>query len=836
MRRIIPCAIECLELRRLLAITITGTAGNDVISAELRFDGSVVDVTINGAISTRAVGTETLVVINGLGGDDTINIGPMVSENRTTRLDCSAQGGTGNDQVRLGPAETGGSSEQFQSTTLTGGDGIDTLVIGDDEMFPAHPVFSHNYHFDSGILTIRNRSPLLLEVDHDYATFETIIVNAGDHNNDFVIGSPGDEDQLIMHGNEGNDELRLQRSSNSVAFSFFGEVGTDSVIVDNATGGGTPTYFVGPSSLDMPGFGALSYQTHESLALLTNNLGATVNLSSTSPGVTTSITGGSGADLFNIGTGDWDAQITGSLTIDGAGNTDTMIIDDALDTQADRYTLSNGVVSNNNSPFTVSYAQLEDVQIDGSAQNNVFTLGSAGSATSITLRGFAGNDTFVVTPSPTAATTIDGGVPTVAPADLLLMSGAAPAGSATFTPNGTGAGSYMFASAGPITFSGLESFPVPPAVPTVPDLVAADDTGISSGDNITSRTTVTFTGSGPGGLLVVLRAGTTTLATGTISTAGNWSVPVTFAGDGSFAVTASSRLPGSDLTGQPSAPLNVTIDTVAPAPPTAAPDLAASTDHGVSNSDNITNDPTPRFAGSVTPSLIARLFADGAEVGADSTTADGTYAVIPGTALADGVRSMTTKFEDLAGNISGSSPALPVTIDTVAPALNASVFDFLTAQAVRFIFSEDVGPTISVADLTLEHLTNGTVPTSSIAMTYAPHTARFTFPGFNNSILPDGDYTAQLGQAITDIAGNTLGPTPALGFFFLNGDADRNRIVNLGDFNILATNFGQSNRNFSQADFTYDGVVNLADFNVLASRFGASLGAEQDEDDELFSI
>jgi hypothetical protein len=47
--------------------------------------------------------------------------------------------------------------------------------------------------------------------------------------------------------------------------------------------------------------------------------------------------------------------------------------------------------------------------------------------------------------------------------------------------------------------------------------------------------------------------------------------------------------------------------------------------------------------------------------------------------------------------------------------------------------------------------------------------------------------------------------------------------VNLADFNLLASNFGQSNRIFSQGDFNYDGTVNLQDFNLLASRFGSSL-------------
>jgi hypothetical protein len=47
--------------------------------------------------------------------------------------------------------------------------------------------------------------------------------------------------------------------------------------------------------------------------------------------------------------------------------------------------------------------------------------------------------------------------------------------------------------------------------------------------------------------------------------------------------------------------------------------------------------------------------------------------------------------------------------------------------------------------------------------------------------------------------------------------------VNLDDFNILAGNFGQTNRTFTQGDFTYDGTVNLDDFNVLAGRFGQTV-------------
>ena len=50
-------------------------------------------------------------------------------------------------------------------------------------------------------------------------------------------------------------------------------------------------------------------------------------------------------------------------------------------------------------------------------------------------------------------------------------------------------------------------------------------------------------------------------------------------------------------------------------------------------------------------------------------------------------------------------------------------------------------------------------------------------------------------------------------------------MINLSDFNILASNFGTSSgATWQQADFNFDGIVNLADFNALAANFGLSFG------------
>lgn len=162
------------------------------------------------------------------------------------------------------------------------------------------------------------------------------------------------------------------------------------------------------------------------------------------------------------------------------------------------------------------------------------------------------------------------------------------------------------------------------------------------------------------------------------------------------------------------------------------------------------------------------------------------------------------------------------------PTVTASIFDYDAAKpTLRYTFSQEVGASLHAFDIQVVNMTtNQSVPTEfkSLAYNAAQRQLSVTFPGYAGGVLPDGDYHVTIpSTAVVGNGGNPMVTDHAFDFFVLGGDANRDRTVNLADFNVLAANFGLSGALFSQGDFNYDGSVNLADFNILAAHFGQSL-------------
>jgi hypothetical protein len=166
----------------------------------------------------------------------------------------------------------------------------------------------------------------------------------------------------------------------------------------------------------------------------------------------------------------------------------------------------------------------------------------------------------------------------------------------------------------------------------------------------------------------------------------------------------------------------------------------------------------------------------------------------------------------------------PGSADLVAPQVIASDYPFDTASnQIVLTFSESVAATLDLSDIVVTNL--ATLQSHSpIAMSYnaVTNVATFTFAA---GVLIDGNYRATLtGTGVSDAAGNVAG-NATLDFFVLTGDMNRDRTVNFDDLLILAQNYGQAGRTYSQGNLNYsaDGLVDFDDLLLLAQRYGTSV-------------
>jgi hypothetical protein len=205
----------------------------------------------------------------------------------------------------------------------------------------------------------------------------------------------------------------------------------------------------------------------------------------------------------------------------------------------------------------------------------------------------------------------------------------------------------------------------PPATPSNPALLPADDSGVK-GDGITNVKQPHFTGTAPVGTTVqLINSAGTVLGSATVTASGSYTVaPASPLADG----VSSLHTQDIDVAGNLSASsgtLGLTIDTTAPAAP-AAPTLLPADDTGTLG-DGITGVNPPRVVGNAEPgSTVLLVDGSGHTLGTTTAASDGTYTVQPQAALAIGTTTVAVRAVDAAGNASVQSPPFNLTIVAAA--------------------------------------------------------------------------------------------------------------------------------------------------------------------------
>ncbi len=296
------------------------------------------------------------------------------------------------------------------------------------------------------------------------------------------------------------------------------------------------------------------------------------------------------------------------------------------------------------------------------------------------------------------------------------------------------------------------------AVPSFPDMTAASDTGTSNTDDVTRVSQPVFVGtSEPFSVVTLFSDIAGQVGQAAAGSQGDWTISTAPLVNGPHRVSATATDPAGNAS-VPTGMLPIRIDTAAPAPPTAL-DLVAENDSGLSNNDNITNHRTPLIFGIAEPNSRVTISSSLAGVLATGMVGTSGFWSLVSPLLASGVHTFTATASDAAGNASGNSTALVVTIDATAP--SAPSIPDLTASSDSGSsdaddLTRDTNPVLagtaepfSTLSLIVDGIVTGTTTTDAAGVWRLA-----------SAMVTDGPHAVSARAA--DAAGNLSAASPAL--------------------------------------------------------------------------
>lgn len=196
----------------------------------------------------------------------------------------------------------------------------------------------------------------------------------------------------------------------------------------------------------------------------------------------------------------------------------------------------------------------------------------------------------------------------------------------------------------------------------------SEDTGQSVSDYNTQDTTPTFTGTAVATSTVTVYKDAVSVGTTTADIDGNWSYTFRTLSQGTYSITAKAQSEGEALS-QSSNSVSLIVDTTAPTV-SGLPDLTASSDTGLSSTDNITRDTTPTFTGSCSAGSEVDVYLNGGAYFTFGNCSSSNFSLTT-SEMIGGTYSVIFKEVDIAGNVSTASATTTITVDTASPSISS---------------------------------------------------------------------------------------------------------------------------------------------------------------------
>ena len=331
----------------------------------------------------------------------------------------------------------------------------------------------------------------------------------------------------------------------------------------------------------------------------------------------------------------------------------------------------------------------------------------------------------------------------------------------------------------------------PPDLPTAPILLAADDSGPSAQDGVTSKNILHLTGfSEPGATVFLYNVALYGTKDDNFAAPSGGALASAVVGqDGTYTITTGTLPDGTykfgvvaeDIAGNftqkftkdsPIVYTTITVDTAAPAAP-PAPSLSPGSDTGSLRTDGLTSVDTPTVTGTAEANATVELFDGTSMVGTATADKNGAYA-ITASMLDEGPHTLTVKAADQAGNISDASAPLNIVVDETAPTgtITPLAVPIFGSIAFTLNFSE---PVTGLTARALQVVTTGGASGEIASVTGSGSTWTVTVEGLTGAgtvslALADGTH-------VTDLAGNPASISQSEYYTLPGGNARQPAVV-----------------------------------------------------------